>query len=107
MERKGITPGNTNFGVASSNAGVHFINLVLHVSTVPRTQVTSLSCLLLRLDFVHARFVSLSCPALLRLVLICFIRRPYFVGYMGAVHMSVSASVCLLVSVCVYAYHTK
>ena len=68
MERKRITPGSTNYGVASSNAGVHFqleVNFVHHVSTVPRTQIPSLSCFLLRREFVHARpFPVLPCSAL-------------------------------------------
>ena len=61
MECKRIIPGSANFGVASSNAGVHFqlqVNSVYHVSTVQRTQVQSLSCFLLRLEFVHAGFFS-------------------------------------------------
>ena len=46
-------------------------------------------------------------PALVCHILICFIRRSYSVGYMEAVPMSVSASVCLPVSFCVHAYHTQ
>jgi hypothetical protein len=72
MERKVIAPSSKMFGVASGNAGVHFqleVNVV--IMCLPcQENLPSLSCFLLRLDFVHFRifpvppFLVLTWPAL-------------------------------------------